>query len=69
VPRSPERKNMNAEEKRKMLSNIRGPSDKRDKFIMLRVSGKQKAEIKKTAQKLRCNVSRYLLGLHEVFDE
>jgi len=61
---------MDAELKRKLLLSIRAPGyGKRDKFIMLRVSGKQKAEIQKTAKKLRCNVSRYLLGLHEVFDE
>ena len=59
---------MKAEEKRKLLLKIREPKlGKRDKFIMLRVSGKQKAEIQKTAKKLRCNVSRYLLGLHEGF--
>jgi len=60
---------MNTEVKRKLLLKIREPKQgKRDKFIMLRVSGKQKAEIQKTAKKLRCNVSRYLLGLHEGFD-
>jgi len=60
---------MNMEEKRKLLSKIREPKPgKRDKFIMLRVSGKQKAEIQETAKRLRCNVSRYLLGLHGVFD-
>jgi len=60
---------MNMELKRKLLSKIRGlKSDKRDKFIIMRVSGKQKAEIQKTAKRLRCKVSRYLLGLHECFD-
>lgn len=60
---------MNAELKRKLLLKIREPKPgKRDKFIIMRVSGKQKAEIQKTAKRLRCNVSRYLLGLHECFD-
>ena len=60
---------MNAELKRKLLSKIRElKPGKRDKFIIMRVSGKQKAEIQKTAKRLRCNVSRYLLGLHEGFD-
>ena len=57
---------MNMEDKRKLLSKIREPkAGRRDKFILLRVSGKQKAEIQETAKKLRCSMSRYLLGLHE----
>lgn len=60
---------MNAELKRKLLLKIRGPkSDKRDKFIILRVSSNQKAEIQNTAKRLRCSMSRYILGLHECFD-
>jgi hypothetical protein len=59
---------MNTEVKRKVVEKIRAPKPgKRDKFIIMRVSGKQKAEIQQTAKRLRCNVSRYLLGLHEVF--
>jgi hypothetical protein len=60
---------MNMEEKRKLLSKIREPkSGRRDKLIILRVSGEQKAKIKETAKKLRCSMSRYLLGLHEYFN-
>ena len=69
-PNRKEGNDMNSELKRKLLLTIRAPKrGKRNTFIMLRVSGEQKAEIQKTANKLRCNVSRYLLGLHEVFDE
>lgn len=61
---------MNTNLKRKLLSKIRAPkSDKRDKFIILRVSSKKKSEIQTAAKRLRCNVSRYLLGLHDSFNE
>lgn len=60
---------MNMEEKRKLLSKIQGPLGIRDNFIHMRVSGKQKKEIQKNAKAVGCSMSKYLLALHECFDE
>lgn len=60
---------MNAKLKSKLLSKIQGPLGKRDDFIHLRVSGKQKREIQRNAKAMGCSMAKYLLALHECFEE
>lgn len=60
---------MNAKLKSKLLSKTKEPADKRDQLINLRVSSKQKDEIRKNAKAVGCSMSKYLLALHECFDE
>jgi len=60
---------MNAKLKNELLSKAHKSVGICDQLINLRVSGKQKKAIQKNAKAVGCSMSKYLLALHECFDE
>lgn len=60
---------MNMKLKNDLLSKAQKSSGVCDQLINLRVSKKQKTKIQKNAKAVGISMSKYLLALHECFNE